>query len=681
MEISNHISKQPDGDIHMSADDLKLLERKKITKQEPVPTAESRRTLRSRMQAPESGASYLRPVTSDLFYETPSRLRPSTRSSQRLPKEPSPKPELWTEQHPNWAAEWKVPLIYQRTTVDREDIIRLDEGQFMNDSLISFYLKYLHHQLELKDKRAADKIYIFNSFFYEKLKPKGRNINYDGVKNWTAKVDLFSFDYIIVPVNESSHWWVTVICNPGELLPSRQAVKVTDPDLIALDARETGHPETGNIEVSRKSPSSVSPLTHEISHVTIDSSDDKDNATNDEDIMVTEQSKKHTDPREPMADTSTPRPSSSKSSKSGKKRAPPPPRKYNPRDPRIITLDSLGSSHSAVVRSLKEYLVAEAEEKKGEKMENPGPLGTTVKDIPMQDNFTDCGVYLLGYIREFMKDPDKFVSDILQKEDRAWQLNSSELRNDLRELILSLQKEYQSQEQERRRARAQQKRSKERSKEQSEPRSSEKPKEKTPTPQTPNNPSPTPAPNTASKAVSRHDSPEEPGEPSGRLSKEATHDFSTSLAEQPSGLNVHVKPAEDCPRSEGDKGHLPNNVPTRVLDESDDVVRESIEFPEELPCQVASPPHAMSTFSVIRESSENNFLQPLPSSSTPPSTTKKPRSKAQLSPRRLLTDRKTGTSSPYFPTSQFGANGKVTKSRLIPDDDKGHKKETIDLTT
>lgn len=666
-----------------TADDIKLIEHKQDFKHTTLAETTPSRTLRSRMQAPDSNGSA---ITSDLLPRTSSRLRPSTRSSHQLKEEPLPKPELWTEKNPDWAVDWKIPLNYQRATVDKEDIMRLDEGQFMNDSLISFYLKYLHHQLEQKDQRTADKIYIFNSFFYDKLKAKGRGINYDGVKNWTTKVDLFSFDYIIVPVNEASHWWVTIICNPGELLPSRQAVKAEDLAIIAVDGSGPDSPKTQNPKASRRSPSSISPLTHDISHVTIDSSDDKDNATNVEGMILTEPSKEHTnlsDLCEPKADNSLTRPGSSKSSKGAKKRGPPPPRKYDPRDPRIITLDSLGSPHSSVVRSLKEYLMAEAEEKKGEKMENPGQLGTTVKDIPMQDNFTDCGVYLLGYIKEFMQDPDKFISDILQKEDRVWQLNASELRNDLRNLILKLQKEHQAQEQEKRRVKAQQKRSKERSREQSEPRSSEKGKEKIPVPPTPSYHSPDPASNSISRTNSRHASPKGPTSVTEDPVKETRRGSSPVPVGEARGPDTGVKPVKDSRKiDEDDKGHLSEEASNLALDHSVDTVRESIEPAE--PSPVDSPPHTKGAFQLIPESpTERRFLKPLPSSSTsPPSSTRKPRSKEHSSPRKLGTNRGTGTSSPYFFTSsRFGSNRKVTRSKLISDDDSGRKKETIDLTT
>jgi sentrin-specific protease 7 len=56
-----------------------------------------------------------------------------------------------------------------------------------------------------------DKVYFFNTYFYTSLtNAKGRDaINYDSVKRWTKSEDIFSYDYIVVPINEK---YAYVIC-------------------------------------------------------------------------------------------------------------------------------------------------------------------------------------------------------------------------------------------------------------------------------------------------------------------------------------------------------------------------------------------------------------------------------------------------------------------------------------
>jgi Ulp1 family protease len=38
---------------------------------------------------------------------------------------------------------------------------------------------------------------------------------YARVKRWTKSVNIFEKDFVVVPINEHSHWFVAVICFPG----------------------------------------------------------------------------------------------------------------------------------------------------------------------------------------------------------------------------------------------------------------------------------------------------------------------------------------------------------------------------------------------------------------------------------------------------------------------------------
>jgi Ulp1 family protease len=35
------------------------------------------------------------------------------------------------------------------------------------------------------------------------------------LKNWTKNVNIFSKNYIVVPINEDTHWYLAVIVNPS----------------------------------------------------------------------------------------------------------------------------------------------------------------------------------------------------------------------------------------------------------------------------------------------------------------------------------------------------------------------------------------------------------------------------------------------------------------------------------
>ncbi|KAH6845554.1 hypothetical protein B0I37DRAFT_188184 [Chaetomium sp. MPI-CAGE-AT-0009] len=347
------------------------------------------------------------------------RTRQITQPGQTLEPPRVSAVRRWSDEHREWARDWNKPLILRRTTVDKEDIPRLDEGQCLNDNLIGYGLRYLFDVFKGRTADLHERVYLHNSFFYEKLKAGRGAINYDGVKNWTAKVDLLSYDYIIVPVNEHYHWWVAIICNPGKLDPASR--RVSD------DTRGLGH------AIDRKVDGAASDV--EMTDVTekrpVQASTDKLEIVKSDLVVLV------SDDKNVSIDlTSTSRPKQTKKPKPGA-------RTYSPDDPRIITLDSLGSNHPLAIAHLKKYLFAEFEHKRNTVItEHPGALGMRAVNIPEQDNLCDCGVYLLGYIQEFVKDPDQFVRTLLQKESPDWKFNPSDLRNLWRETIFSERRQH-----------------------------------------------------------------------------------------------------------------------------------------------------------------------------------------------------------------------------------------------
>ncbi|KAL1894745.1 hypothetical protein Sste5346_005720 [Sporothrix stenoceras] len=481
--------------------------------------------------------------------------------------------ERWTLKNPDWAREWRVPLTYSRTTVDKDDVARLDEGEFLNDNIINFYIQYLQASLtstaspdspDSPDLPARPRIYFHNTFFYEKLRPsRGREIAFDGVKRWTAKVDLFDYDYIIVPVNEHAHWWVAIICNVPKILdkalpesmkekkevveeetevveeleavetksdksksPEKSSMLVDDDDVketgvyrfvpidvdgpkprprsVVIDdedgagaskqtsaspSRADGQRKDTPIDVDgseaktndkRRQPivldsvekddtqtqaaSKDSPMSADKVHEIKDDappSISKANSvevadSNDDDDEVTEIKSDLVNTPQPGSASGSSGPSSSSAKKpfrggaavNSKKVFVPPGTKKDPKDPRIFTLDSLGSVHTASVDHLKQWMMAEIAERKGVKPLDPGRLGLTAKTIPQQENFCDCGVYLLLYLREFVKDPDSFIEDIVLRQERTWDTSAPDMRKQLRDLILYMQEKYQRDEEE-----------------------------------------------------------------------------------------------------------------------------------------------------------------------------------------------------------------------------------------
>ena len=120
---------------------------------------------------------------------------------------------------------WDEPVVYpvtgkKKTYVEFSDLPRLDEGEFLNDNLIEFYLRWVQ---ETKKTKKADnsEVYFFGTHFYSKLTTGKRgSINHEAVARWTAKDDIFNYDYVVVPINESAHWYLALICNLPNLTRS-----------------------------------------------------------------------------------------------------------------------------------------------------------------------------------------------------------------------------------------------------------------------------------------------------------------------------------------------------------------------------------------------------------------------------------------------------------------------------
>jgi len=129
--------------------------------------------------------------------------------------------------------------------------------------------------------------------------------------------------------------------------------------------------------------------------------------------------------------------------KKSKRKSTPGPRKYSINEPRIITFDSFDQGHSGTCTNLKQYLVAEAKAKLNIDIDPPAQIGMTAKNIPKQNNFCDCGLFLLGYVETFLKKPDEFIRGILQNQvdiEIKWP-EAPEMRKNIRNIIFKLQKD------------------------------------------------------------------------------------------------------------------------------------------------------------------------------------------------------------------------------------------------
>merc|ERR1719470_621337 len=80
----------------------------------------------------------------------------------------------------------------------------------------------------------------------------------------------------------------------------------------------------------------------------------------------------------------------------------------------LVVMDSLGGENREVVDLIKEYLVIELNMEEGNtNLEEMKQIEVVRSCLPQQDNYTDCGIYLLHYVEKMLERPQ----DILCPEE------------------------------------------------------------------------------------------------------------------------------------------------------------------------------------------------------------------------------------------------------------------------
>lgn len=113
----------------------------------------------------------------------------------------------------------------------RNDLNTLDGLNWLNDEVINFYMELLKQRGETVE--YLPKVYAMNTFFIPKLLSMGHS----GVRRWTRKVDIFSFDIIPVPVHVGGvHWCMAII--DMRLKSISYYDSMGHPNMAVLDALE-----------------------------------------------------------------------------------------------------------------------------------------------------------------------------------------------------------------------------------------------------------------------------------------------------------------------------------------------------------------------------------------------------------------------------------------------------------
>ncbi|XP_052004612.1 sentrin-specific protease 7-like [Xyrauchen texanus] len=390
------------------SDSLKLLETSQETQLLQLLTAESDAQDNT---AAAVSASALKSQESDIQLKSVYTLcHRRAQGSNSIFMAPTPGPEWTPYRHcgpTRRLIQFPPPPSKGAITITTEDLECLDSGEFLNDVIIDFYLKYL--LVQKAPQASVARSHVFSSFFYKQLTRRD-NANEDSistpaqvrrhqrVRTWTRHVDIFDKDFLFVPVNQEAHWYLVVICFPG----------LEEPHYVTRDGRESvlgdgleGLGEfrsEGEIQGDNKS----------------NSDEDKD----PDDSCI----KPSTSPDPPKCTESTCK------------------RHIFCKRPCILIMDSLKLSvHERIFKLLREYLQIEWEVKRGSYRDFSVDhmVGSHCK-VPLQDNSSDCGLYLLQYAESFLQDPVVHFDLPLRLELWFPRQQVRGKREEIRDLILHL---------------------------------------------------------------------------------------------------------------------------------------------------------------------------------------------------------------------------------------------------
>lgn len=275
--------------------------------------------------------------------------------------------------------------------ITAKDVEQLNDGEYLNDTLISVFLQLEHDNLvEIADEEACKNRYkedfalsikdgsrtpartfyspltfsntqIFSTYFVHKLQQKPKRSPaeiYEDTKKWTSKIDIFSKQCLIIPIVEHTHWYVMILWNLGAAKAWRdredKPLESTgvNKEVEALEADDETMPAATTPQIKRTRSGAVSLETTPEPNGGLAKSKKYPPLTDDECIWV-------------------------------------------------FCLDSLNIPHKTTSRLVTDYITNEAYHRTGITIP---PRIFKYRDLPMpvQGNSWDCGVFLIDFVQVFM---------------------------------------------------------------------------------------------------------------------------------------------------------------------------------------------------------------------------------------------------------------------------------------
>ncbi|KAI1714256.1 sentrin-specific protease [Ditylenchus destructor] len=110
----------------------------------------------------------------------------------------------------------------------RKDLLSLRGLEWLNDEVVNFYMNLICERS--RENSDLPKTYAFNTFFYPNLTNKG----YASVRRWTRKIDIFSYELLIIPVHLTAHWCLATVDLNGKCITYYDSMLGSDQGCLNL---------------------------------------------------------------------------------------------------------------------------------------------------------------------------------------------------------------------------------------------------------------------------------------------------------------------------------------------------------------------------------------------------------------------------------------------------------------
>ncbi|XAR65060.1 Ulp1 peptidase [Bertholletia excelsa] len=91
---------------------------------------------------------------------------------------------------------------------------------YLSSTIMNFYIRFLQEPTSTTERGRCD-YHFFNTYFYNKLKEavltkNDRGKSFIKFRRWWKGVNIFHKAYILIPIHESLHWSLAIICFPDK---------------------------------------------------------------------------------------------------------------------------------------------------------------------------------------------------------------------------------------------------------------------------------------------------------------------------------------------------------------------------------------------------------------------------------------------------------------------------------